>query len=94
MKVLGLAKLRRFSESHTECVAQIRAWIAEAKEARWNAPKDVKVRYVNANFLRKNRVVFDMKGNGYRLDTKLYYEHQVVIVKRVGTHSEYDEWEF
>ena len=69
MKVLGLAKLHEFCESHVGCTTQIQAWIAEAKEAEWTMPKDIKARYVNASFLPENRVVFNIKGNSYRLDT-------------------------
>ena len=94
MKVLGLAKLHEFCESHVECTTQIQAWIAEAKEAEWTTPNDIKARYVNASFLSENRVIFNIKGNSYRLDTKLYYERQVIIVKRIGTHSEYNKWKF
>lgn len=94
MKVLGLAILREFCENHVDCVAQIQAWIAEAKEARWNKPSDIKTRFVNTSFLADNRVVFNIKGNSYRMDTKVYYERQIIIVKRLGTHSEYDKWKF
>ena len=94
MKVLGLAILHEFCKSHADCVAQIQAWITEAKEAKWNMPSDIRARYVNASFLPKNRVIFNIKGNSYRLDTKVYYERQIIIVKRIGTHSEYNKWKF
>ena len=94
MKVLGLAILHEFCESHVDCVAQILAWIAEAKEAEWTTPNDIRVRYANASFLPDNRVIFNIKGNSYRLDTKINYERQVVIVKRIGTHADYNKWRF
>ncbi|OGN93671.1 MAG: addiction module toxin RelE [Chloroflexi bacterium RBG_13_50_10] len=94
MKVLGLVKLHKFCKSHADCVAQILAWTAEAKEAEWITPNDIRARYANASFLQDNSVVFNIKGNTYRLDTKVYYERQVVIVKRIGTHAEYDKWKF
>jgi mRNA interferase HigB len=94
MKVLGLGKLYEFCARHADCTTQIQAWIAEAKEAKWTMPKDIKARYVNASLLPGNRVVFNIKGNSYRLDTKLDYERQIIIVKRVGTHSEYKNWKF
>lgn len=81
MKVLGLAILHDFCESHADCVAQVLTWIAEAKEAEWTAPNDIKARYTNASFLPDNRVIFNIKGNSYRLDTKVYYERQTIIVK-------------
>ena len=94
MKVMGLPILYKFCENHADCEQQISAWIAEVKETVWTTPNDIKARYVNASFLADNRVVFNIKGNSYRLDTKIYYQRQIVMVKRVGTHAEYDGWRF
>ena len=94
MKVLGQAILDDFCKNHGDIASQIRAWIDEAKEAEWAIPSDLKARYVNANFLSDNRVIFNIKGNKYRLDTKIYYERQIIIVKRIGTHAEYNRWKF
>jgi mRNA interferase HigB len=92
MRVLGLAILHEFCKSHADCAAQVLAWIAEAEEAQWTTPNDIKARYVNASFLQDNRVIFNIKGNSYRLDTKVYYERKVIIVKRIGTHAAYNKW--
>lgn len=94
MKVLGLMILDEFCKSHADCVAQILAWIAEAEEAEWSTPNDIRARYARASFLQDSRVIFNIKGNSYRLDTKVYYERQVIIVKRIGTHAEYDKWKY
>lgn len=94
MKVLGLATLHQFCKSHVDCAAQILAWIAEAEEAEWATHNDIRVRYAKASFLQDNRVIFNIKGNSYRLDTKVYYERQIIIVKRIGTHAEYNRWRF
>ena len=92
MKVIGLPKIYEFCKKHSECEHQAFAWIAEVKEAVWTTPSHIKARYVSASFLAENRVIFNIKGNKYRLDTKVYYERQTVIVKRMGTHAEYDGW--
>lgn len=94
MKVLGLPILDKFCKNHNDCAQQILAWIAEAKDANWKTPSDVKTRYAKASFLSDNRVVFNIKGNKYRLDAKVYYQQQMIIVKRIGTHAEYDGWRF
>ena len=60
----------------------------------WRTPAEVKARYVSASFLANNRVVFNLKGNKYRLDTKIAYQVGVVLVKRIGTHAEYSRWTF
>lgn len=62
--------------------------------ATWRTPVEVKARYVSASFLAGNRVVFNLKGNKYRLDTQIAYQIGVLIVKRIGTHAEYNRWTF
>ncbi len=94
MKVIGLPILYKFCESHADCAQQIATWIAEVKETVWTTPNEIKERYVSASFLGDDRVVFNIKGNRYRLDTKVYYQRQIVMVKRIGTHAEYDRWKF
>ena len=94
MKVIGQAILIDYSNNHADVASQMSAWIAEAKEAKWATPNDIKARYVNASFLSDNRIVFNIKGNKYRLDTKIYYQRQIVMVKRIGTHGEYNKWKF
>jgi mRNA interferase HigB len=94
MKLLGKVILDDFCNSHADGASQIQAWIAETQEAEWSTPGDIKARYVNASFLSDNRVVFNIRGNKYRLDVKVYYQRQIVIVKRIATHSEYSRWKF
>ena len=94
MNLIGLPKLYEFCEKHTDCEQQIYAWIAEAKDAMWVTPGDIKTRYASASFLTDNRVVFNIKGNNYRLDTKIYYQRQTVLIMRIGTHADYDGWRF
>lgn len=94
MKVVGLGRLEDFKQKHGDSRSQLDAWVREATDAKWRSPHDVKARYVHASFLGDNRVVFNIKGNRYRLDTKINYAAQVVVVVRIGTHAEYDSWTF
>ena len=94
MKLLGKKHLDDFARTHADVRVQIDAWIAEVEEARWHGPMDIKARFLSASFLADNRVVFNLKGNKYRLDTKVNYKNQIVLVKRIGTHAEYDKWTF
>lgn len=94
MRLLNLKCLDSFKQKHSDARSQINSWIAEVEEAVWLGPMDVKERYHSASFLRDNRVIFNIKGNNYRLDVRVHYEPQIVRVIRAGTHAEYDEWEF
>lgn len=94
MKVVGRLILNTFCERYADLRTQADAWLAEADEAAWKMPSDIKRRYQSASFLANNRVIFNLKGNAYRLDTKIAYQQQVVLIKRVGTHAEYSKWKF
>lgn len=94
MTIVGIQLLYKFRSRHTDVSSQIDAWICEIKEAKWQKPNDIKKRYPNASLLSDRRVVFNIKGNNYRVDTKIAYDQQIVLVKRIGTHAEYSKWEF
>lgn len=68
----------------------MRAWYKEAKAAKWQDPADIKRRYRSASFLANSRVVFNIKGNRYRLVVVVRYEFGIVYIRFVGTHSDYD----
>jgi mRNA interferase HigB len=67
------------------------AWFHEAKQAEWKAPADVKRHYGNASIVGADRVVFNIKGNHYRLVTAIDYRRGIVFVKWIGGHKEYDK---
>lgn len=92
MRVVGREKLELFAVRHADVRSQIDAWLWEVMEADWESSVDVKSRYRTASFLAENRVVFNLRGNKYRLVAKISYTAQVVFVERVGTHAEYSRW--
>ena len=92
MRLVGRKLLDGFAALHADIRGPLNAWIAELEEADWRAPADVKARFPTASFLADNRIVFNLKGNKYRVETKVSYEINVVLVLRIGTHSEYSKW--
>jgi mRNA interferase HigB len=94
MKVLGRDKLLKFSRKHANIKNALDAWFDEAEDAEWNTPQDIKDRYSSADFLSDNRVIFNIKGNHYRLVVKVRYQNGIAVVEWVGTHSEYDKQSF
>lgn len=87
-------RLEKFVAVHRDAAAAVDAWVQEATNGTWRTPVDIKARYASASFLPKNRVVFNLKGNAYRLDTQIAYLTQIVVVKRIGNHAEYNRWHF
>ncbi len=69
----------------------MRAWYTETKKAQWQGPRDVKAEYRTASILRNNRVVFNIKGNTYRLAIAVKYEFQIAYIRFIGTHAEYNK---
>ena len=68
----------------------MRVWYAEASRADWKNPSDIKVAHRNVSFIANNRVVFNIKGNDYRMVTAIDYRRQIVFIKWIGTHRQYD----
>ena len=94
MQVLGKDKLISFYKKHANAKSAIESWIAEAQSAKWKTPQDIKDRYRSADFLDGNRVIFNIKGNHYRLVVRVRYQNGVAVVEWVGTHAEYDKQRF
>ena len=70
---------------------QLDAWYAEAAKATWKSPAELKAQYRSASIISSERVVFNIKGNDYRLIVAINYHYQVLLIKWLGTHKEYDQ---
>ena len=90
MRVIAVKTLRDFWQIHPDAEQALRAWFEEASRDPWAQPADVKARYGSASILKGRRVVFNIKGNAYRLVVAVAYRTGIVFVKFVGTHAQYD----
>jgi mRNA interferase HigB len=88
--VIALKHIRDFCQTHPRAAPSLLAWAEEARYASWRTPQDIKQRYRTASFLGNNRVVFNIKGNDYRLVIAIAYRFQAVYIKFIGTHAAYD----
>lgn len=91
MRVIAISTLRAFWEKHPNAQTPLRAWYALASRAQWGSPVDIKQAYRNASFTANNRVVFNVKGNDYRLVALVRYDKGLLFVRFVGTHAQYDK---
>ena len=91
MKILRRDILHQFVTNHADVGKQIGNWLLEAEEASWSTPNDIKQRYPNASFLKDRVVIFNIKGNHYRLEVQVAYNSQTVLITWIGTHAEYDK---
>lgn len=94
MTLVGEENIQAFVARHAQALKAMQAWVAEARTSIWRTPQDIKNRYRSADFLADNRVIFDIKGNNYRLVVKVRYQGGIVLVEWVGTHAEYDKKKF
>ena len=91
MNIISKRGLVQFYEKHPQAKTPLEVWHQDAKKAEWKTPDDIKKVYSSASFLEDNRVVFNIKGNDYRLIVHIDYLRKIVRVKFIGTHSEYDK---
>lgn len=89
MRVISRKTLKDFWERHADAEQPLKAWFHEAKAARWKSFTAIKARYRSADALPGNRVVFDIKGNAYRLIVHLHYNTGIAFIRFIGTHAEY-----
>lgn len=90
--VLGKKRLSDFWVTCHQTQSQLEAWICEAEEAQWKTPHDIKKRYSTASLRPGKLVIFNIKGNKYRLLTKVDYKNQIILVLKIGTHEDYEKW--
>ena len=88
MRVIAVSTLPDFWQRYPDAEHPLRAWYEEATNAAWTQPANIKAQYHSASVLKNRRVVFNIKGND--LIVAVAYKLQVVCVKFVGTHREYD----
>ena len=91
MRIIALSTLRMFWEKHPDAEMPLRNWYAETSRAIWRTPADIKAAYRSASFTANNRVVFNIKGNDYRLVVAVHFDRGQMFVRFVGTHRQYDK---
>lgn len=91
MRIIARKILREFWERYPNAQKSLQAWYADTKQAHWKNPNDIKSTYRNASVVSNNRVIFNIKGNDYRLVAAINYAYEIVYIRFIGTHVEYDK---
>lgn len=91
MRIIALGTLRDFWQKHADAEVPLRSWYAAASRADWRSPADIKAAYRNASFVANNRIVFNIKGNEYRLVAAVHYNRSMMFIRFIGTHRGYDK---
>lgn len=90
-RIFAKSTLREYWEKLPETEQHLKTWYDTVKSVQWKSPGDVKKSYANASILKNGRIVFNIKGNSYRLIVRINYEKQWVFIRFIGTHSDYDK---
>ena len=90
MRVIAVRTLREYWEHHSDAEEPLRAWYADATRATWQTPADIKALHRKASVIAGNRIVFNIKGNDYRLVVHINYPAGMVYIRFIGTHAQYD----
>jgi mRNA interferase HigB len=90
-RIFSKSTLREYWEKYSDSEQYLKTWYDTAVSSDWKTPSDVKQTYANASILKNSRIVFNIKGNSYRLVTKFNFEKQWIYIRFIGTHAEYDK---
>lgn len=90
-RIIAKRTLKGFWEKHPDCEQYLKTWYDIAWRADWKSPNDIKEAFATASIIADNRVVFNIRGNNYRLVVKFNYERQWAFIRFIGTHAEYDK---
>ncbi|RLD22515.1 MAG: type II toxin-antitoxin system HigB family toxin [Bacteroidetes bacterium] len=90
IRIIAKKTLRLFWGKHANSEQYLKTWYETTRNSKWNSPNDIKKVYAAASILPNNRVVFNIKGNTYRLIVKFNYQRQWAFIRFIGTHAEYD----
>jgi len=90
-RIFSKGVLRDFWIKYPDSEQYLKTWFDTALNANWKNPNEVKLAYASTSILKDSRIVFNIKGNTYRLIAKFNFEKQWIFIKFIGTHKEYDK---
>ena len=90
-RIFAKSTLREYWKKHSDSEQYLKTWYDTAMSSDWETPNDIKQTYASASILKDGRIVFNIKGNSYRLIVKFNFEKQWAFIRFIGTHAEYNK---
>ena len=90
MRIIAISQLKKFWEKYPDSEQSFLAWVDEARNANWKTPLGIKAHFATASILKSRRVVFNIKGDDFRLVVAVAYRFGAIYIKFVCTHQQYD----
>ena len=92
MRIIAWSRLKEFAREHPDALIPLKVWRALIRDGAFRRPQDVKALFgANVDFLRDHITIFDIGGNKYRISATMRFDIQIVFIRHVMTHREYDE---
>jgi len=91
MKVLNVGVIDAFADTHAEASSRACAWLSEMRDGTWKNPNELRSDFPTVSILRNHTFIFNVGGNRYRIETRIAFKTQTVLVEWAGTHSPYDK---
>jgi len=91
MRVIAHRTLVEYGKQHANAKTSLDSWYKTTKSAKWKDFQDLKKTFKSADYVGNHRYVFDIKGNDYRLVGKILFVQQIIYIRFIGTHGEYDK---
>ena len=90
-RIFAKSTLREYWEKHPDSEQYLKTWYDTSMNSEWKNPNEIKITYASASILKNRRIVFNIKGNSYRLVAKFNFEKKWIFIRFIGTHAEYDK---
>lgn len=90
MRLISRKTLIKFWEKYRDSEQPLKTWAKEVENVKWKTSNEIVAFYNTADPIKNNRIVFNIKGNDYRLVAKIHYNRQIVYVRFIGTHAQYN----
>lgn len=90
-RIFSKSTLQEYWRRNPETEQYLKTWFETVAESNWKNPIDVKSTFASASILKDGRVVFNIKGNSFRLVARINYEKEWLFIRFIGTHQEYDK---
>jgi mRNA interferase HigB len=91
MHIISRTKLIKFWGINPDSETPLRIWFKKVEQAKWKNLNELKSDFPAADYVGNNRVVFDIKGNNYRIIVLVFFSGQKMFIRFIGTHKEYDK---
>jgi len=91
MRILTVKTLREFWRTHLQAEQPLKVWYEDVELAKWKSPQELKQEYRHASIITGKRIVFNIKGNDYRLIVDIEFAIGLVFIVWIGTHADYDK---